>query len=158
MSTNYDFAWRFAPEIADRLNKADEYLYSCQDPVAAVESAGTAMEQLVRHIFIKEGFADTDFLSLRDGIDYLERKSVCPRKIIQKMNRIRRIRNQATHTNQASDYDARIVQKNAHKIMMWCIEEYQLGAVTEYKERSDKRPMMCFEGVFMPLGSTYCMA
>ena len=44
MSANFNFAKCFAPEIADRLNKADNYLYTCLDPVAAIESAGTAME------------------------------------------------------------------------------------------------------------------
>ena len=40
MSTNYNFAKRFAPDVSSRLNKADNYLYMCQDPVAAAESAG----------------------------------------------------------------------------------------------------------------------
>ncbi len=158
MSNNYDFAKRFAPEVSDRLNKADEYLYTCQDPVAAIESTGTALEQLVRHIFIKEGFADADLFLLKDGIDYLERKSVCPRKIIQKMDYIRKKRNEAAHTNQASDYDARIVQKDAHQILKWCVEEYRLATATEYIEIKNERPMLCIKGVFMPLAATYCMA
>lgn len=158
MSTNYDFAKRFAPDVSSRLNKADDYLYMWQDPIAAAESAGTAMEQFVRHILIKEGFAVDDFLILKDGIDYLERKAVCPQRIIQKLNFIRKIRNRAAHTNQASDYDAKIVQKNAHKILQWCIEEYRLGSVTEYREPDGMKPMLCLEGVFMPAPLSFAMA
>ena len=158
MSANFDFAKRFAPEIADRLNRADNYLYTCLDPVAAIESAGTAMEQLVRHIFIKEGFAETDFSTLKEGVDYLERKSVCPRKIIQKLNYIRKVRNQAAHTNQVTAYEAKIVQKNAYKIVKWCVEEYQLGTASEYIEPNPKIPMLCIEGVFRPLTLTYAIA
>lgn len=158
MSMNFDFSKVFASDVSDRLNRADDYLYMCQDPVASVESAGTALEQLVRHILVKEGFAETDFSILKDGIDYLERKAVCPRKIIQKLDRIRKIRNKAAHTNHASEYDARVVQKNAHKILTWCIEFYQLGTAAEYKEPDSKRPMLCFEGVFMPLTSALALA
>ena len=72
MSMNFNFSKVFASDVSDRLNKADDYLYLFGDPVASVESAGTALEQLVRHIIVKEGFAETDFSILKDGIDYLE--------------------------------------------------------------------------------------
>lgn len=158
MSANFNFSKRFAPEVASRLNKADDYLYTLQDPVASVESAGTAMEQLVRHILIKEGFAETDFSLFIDGINYLERKYVCPRKIIQKINRIRKARNQAAHTNQVTAYEAKIVLKNAYKILKWCVEEYQLGTAPDYIEPNPRIPMLCIEGVFRPLTSNYAIA
>ena len=158
MSTNYNFAKRFAPDVSGRLNKADDYLYMLGDPIAAVESTGTAMEQFVHHILVKEMFAEDTFTTLKDGIDCLERKGVCPRKIIQKLNFIRKIRNRASHRNQASRYEAKIAQKNAHKILGWCIEEYHLGTATEYREPDSRKPMLCFEGTFMPFPLSTTMA
>ena len=43
MSTNYDFAKRFAPDVSKRLNNADDYLYAFhKDPIAAARAGSFA--------------------------------------------------------------------------------------------------------------------
>ncbi len=154
MSNNFDFARCFAPDVADRLNRADDYLAYHEDSVAALESAGTALEQLVKHIAIKEGLSDTDFFGLRleEKIEYLEKKSSCPHKIITWMSFIRKKRNKASHRNEAREYDAGVALKNAHRILKWCVENYQLGIATDYMERGySDGPVVCIQGSLRPL-------
>ena len=136
---NYDFAHAFAPDVVGILNLADDYLYFIKDPQGSIMKVGAATELLVQHIAIKENLNLPPEKSayLQDAIEYLEKKSSCPGKIIKNMDYIRKRRNEANHENKAKEYDAKVCLKNAYKILCWCIENYRLGTPTEYIDYSN---------------------
>jgi len=124
MSTNFDFAKRFVPKVAEDLNLAEDYLCIWNDPHGCMLKVGAAIEDLVvNHIAVKKLSLNRfeDKASLQEYINLLEKTGSCPVNVIQAMEYIRKRRNRANHDGWNREYDAFECINHAHKILSWCM-------------------------------------
>lgn len=134
MYRNYDFAKAFSPSIIDDLHLAEEYLYFWEDPHACILKIGASFEDLmVHHISIKEDISFLFQAKLIEYINYIEKRNICPKKILQAMKYIHRKRNLANHERLGEEYDAGVCLVKINIILGWCIIEYGLGRPTKYQ-------------------------
>ena len=134
MYRNYDFARAFSPSIIDDLHLAEEYLYFWKDPHGCILKIGASFEDLmVHHISIKEDISFLLKANLIEYIKYIERKRICPKKILQAMKFIHNKRNLANHEGWCREYDAHVCLVQIHKILGWCVIKYGLGRPTKYQ-------------------------
>ncbi len=127
MYRNFDFAKSFAPEVVEDLNLAEDYLWD--DPHGCMLKVGAAIEDLVvNDIAVRESLVKPFEAKprLKKCVELLEKIETCPRKVIQAMDYIRKRRNRANHEGWRKEYDAHECLKQAHWILSWFVEKYQI--------------------------------
>ena len=135
MYRNFDFARAFSPSIIGDLHRAEDYLYFWEDSHGCILKIGASFEDLiVHHISIKEDISFPFKANLIEYIKYIERKRICPKKILQAMKFIHRKRNLANHEGWCREYDAHVCLVHIHKILGWCVIKYGLGVPTKYQQ------------------------
>ncbi len=137
MYRNFDFAITFAPSIIDDLCMAEEYLFFWKDAQGCILKIGASFENLIiNHISIKESISFPFNAKLIEYIKYIERKEICPKRILQAMKFIHRKRNLANHEGWSKEYDAHVCLVQIHNILSWCVNKYGLGRPTKYQTMS----------------------
>ncbi len=137
MYRNFDFAEAFSPSIIDDLHLAENYLYFWDDPHGCMLKIGASFEDLmVHHISVKENIGFPFKADLIEYIKYIERKEICPKRILQAMKFIHRKRNLANHEGWNREYDAHVCLVQIHNILGWCVNKYGLGRPTKYQTMS----------------------
>jgi len=134
MYRNFDFARGFSPSIIDDLQLAENYLYFWNDPHGCMLKIGASFEDLiVHHIGVKEYINFPFKADLIEYIKHIEKKNICPKKVLYAMKNIHRKRNLANHEGWCREYDAHLCLVQINNLLGWCVTKYGLGKPTKYQ-------------------------